>query len=126
MHGKVTRYIVFEKLRVDLNDVSQLSKHTTKLVVDDTKWNLVVERVGDDVSVFLEAVGDVQYDVHLNFGLLKSDGVKDEQYFHEDGNVSRLGTSEFMSWNDFVDSAIDDKVALDIEIYLQNQESVNV
>lgn len=94
-----------QNIRVRLTTVSKLGVDNTEFNVYDTNWNLLVERIGDDVGVFLEAMGEVNYHVSVSIALLEFDeSASHKRNFHGDfrrGATTKLGTSKFISWNEF-------------------------
>lgn len=96
-----------ENVRVRLEKVSELAVDYTEFNVYDTKWKLVVEKQENDVSVFLEAIDEVNYQVSVSIELLESEESASsyKQNFHGDfrqGATSKLGNSKFISWNEFI------------------------
>lgn len=112
-NAKITAFS--EDIGVFLENVNELSVDITEIIFHDSSWNFLVERNGDEVSVFLEAIGEVNYQVSVNIELeSQSSNSTFEKKFGADfrqGKASKLGTTEFISWSEFMNK--DNKYVVD-------------
>lgn len=93
-------------ISVYLEKVSELGVDTTEIEVYDMKWNLVVERIGDDVSVFLHPITKINFDLTITIEIEESEGKAPykKQFkanFLKD-QPTKIGDSKFITWNEFV------------------------
>lgn len=98
---------ITEDVSIYIQNVSELGVDNTEINFFHTKWNFAVERIEDDLSVFLEPIGEVHYDVGITIQLLQSDesASPHEEHFRgnfQHGTPCKLGNSKFISWHELM------------------------
>lgn len=107
--------IFSESIGIYLENVSELGVDTTEINFRNSKWNFVVERIGDDVSVFLEPIGELDWSYSASIELeSEKSGKSLEQHFggkFENEKPTKIGSSTFISWSEFINE--DNKFVVD-------------
>lgn len=106
VNGMITSFS--EDVRVDLTNLSELGLDNTVIITKDIKWNFVVKRIGNDVSVFLKAIDELDYQVFVSIELIGFNRTAKPFVKHFDADfrreeTSEFGSSQFISWNEFID-----------------------
>lgn len=109
-----------------MENVSSLGKFkSSELDANGSKWKFVIERVGDDVSMFLQALNDTtkfdQYELSVSFTVNSSSLSPIREEFSGDlrKGVSKIGSSKFMSWKEFEKCFVNDEVFIDVAVSLE-------
>lgn len=104
VHGKGQK--LSNTLLMDVENASSLDKFEARLGAVEVGWNFIVQRIGDNVRVYLESLGELNDSiVSAEFTLLGENDhelykIKAQEDFHKGGFI--LGASEMVSWEDFV------------------------
>lgn len=104
VHGKY-----FDKFHINVEKVSSLGKFkSAELAANGSSWKFLVEKVGDSVSMFLiplslDRTKLNQYEISVSFTVNGSTLPPFKQEFRGDlqKKISKIGSSSFMSWNEF-------------------------
>lgn len=116
------------EIGIRLNDVNNLNVDSVEFNELGINWKFVVERNGDFLSVFLEALDDISiYEADVSFKYVDSENnTLVERGFHKDfsNGGSKIGTSKFLSWDEYINPeyniVVDDEARICVIIYLQN------
>lgn len=116
---------------IKLDQVTNLTIDTVEFEHFDINWRFLIERNSDFLSVFLEALDDVsQYAASVSFRYIDSErSTLVERVFDKDfsSGESKIGTSKFLSWDEYINPeyniVVNDEARICVIITLRTRQN---